>query len=295
MKQPDFLCIGLPKSGTTWLYHHLRNHEQVWLPPVKEIAYLQGFDTRTYSTRRFITHKKYVIKKKMSALMRRLRGSTSKSNEYDALSWYLRYALLPESKKWYQNLFPDVSGKMRGDISPQYHVLEEAEIQKIKSINPEMKVVLILRDPVDRLWSQAKMKMSSRGTSIMSSASEEDWTHLLEQGMQECPAYVDILDRWRLHFPDHVHIAYYDQLAEDPQRFFTNILEFLGLTVSSKEKDTLKKKVWQGVEFDISSKLERYLIEKNLPMVKQFNAQMGNRFVNDWIKKYEQNLTRTKD
>ena len=36
---PDFLCIGAQKSGTTWLYHNLKQHPQVWLPPVKELHY----------------------------------------------------------------------------------------------------------------------------------------------------------------------------------------------------------------------------------------------------------------
>lgn len=43
---PDFLCIGAPKSGSTWLYELLRVHPDVFLP--KEIKEIRFF-TRYYS------------------------------------------------------------------------------------------------------------------------------------------------------------------------------------------------------------------------------------------------------
>ncbi len=39
---PDFICIGLPKAGTGWLYDQLDNHPDFWMPPVKELLYLEA-------------------------------------------------------------------------------------------------------------------------------------------------------------------------------------------------------------------------------------------------------------
>ena len=39
---PNFLGIGAQKSGTTWLHANLSQHPQIWMPPVKEIHYLDG-------------------------------------------------------------------------------------------------------------------------------------------------------------------------------------------------------------------------------------------------------------
>jgi hypothetical protein len=39
---PDFLCIGAQKSGTSWLQRNMETHPQVWLPPIKEVHYLDG-------------------------------------------------------------------------------------------------------------------------------------------------------------------------------------------------------------------------------------------------------------
>ena len=43
---PDFIGIGAQKAGTTWLYHNLRNHPQIWIPR-KEVHY---FDHRIKET-----------------------------------------------------------------------------------------------------------------------------------------------------------------------------------------------------------------------------------------------------
>ena len=36
---PNFLCIGAPKAGTTWLHTHLARHPHIWLTPQKEMHF----------------------------------------------------------------------------------------------------------------------------------------------------------------------------------------------------------------------------------------------------------------
>ena len=37
---PDFIGIGAQKGGTSWLHTNLEKHPQIWLPPMKELHYL---------------------------------------------------------------------------------------------------------------------------------------------------------------------------------------------------------------------------------------------------------------
>src|SRR6478752_7618100 len=37
--RPDFLCVGVHKGGTTWLYQQLDYHPDFWMPPLKELHY----------------------------------------------------------------------------------------------------------------------------------------------------------------------------------------------------------------------------------------------------------------
>src|ERR1700693_5821778 len=36
---PNFLVVGAPKTGTTSLYHYLKQHPQIFMSPVKEPSY----------------------------------------------------------------------------------------------------------------------------------------------------------------------------------------------------------------------------------------------------------------
>src|SRR5215218_4596058 len=38
---PDFLCVGLQKAGTAWLYDQLELHPDFWMPPLKELHYFK--------------------------------------------------------------------------------------------------------------------------------------------------------------------------------------------------------------------------------------------------------------
>src|SRR3954451_6124111 len=41
---PDFLCVGAQKAGTSWLYRQLEPHPDFWMPPVKELHYLDNLN-----------------------------------------------------------------------------------------------------------------------------------------------------------------------------------------------------------------------------------------------------------
>jgi hypothetical protein len=38
----DFVCIGAPRSGTTWLSEALAEHPQIWVPAAKELNFFNG-------------------------------------------------------------------------------------------------------------------------------------------------------------------------------------------------------------------------------------------------------------
>ena len=46
MTLPDFLIIGAAKSGTTSLYHYLRQHPDIYMSPIKEPNYFTDEDLR---------------------------------------------------------------------------------------------------------------------------------------------------------------------------------------------------------------------------------------------------------
>jgi len=43
-KLPNFTIAGAPKSGTTALYHYLRQHPEVYMCPIKEPSFFAADD-----------------------------------------------------------------------------------------------------------------------------------------------------------------------------------------------------------------------------------------------------------
>ena len=39
VKLPNFFVVGAPKAGTTSLYHHLDQHPEIYMSPLKEPTY----------------------------------------------------------------------------------------------------------------------------------------------------------------------------------------------------------------------------------------------------------------
>lgn len=46
MRLPNFLYLGAPKAGSTWIFEALKAHPQVFVPPVKDTAYFSDFYDR---------------------------------------------------------------------------------------------------------------------------------------------------------------------------------------------------------------------------------------------------------
>ena len=39
---PDFICFGMQKAGTRWLYDQMCARKDVWMPPIKEMNFFKG-------------------------------------------------------------------------------------------------------------------------------------------------------------------------------------------------------------------------------------------------------------
>lgn len=111
----DYLGIGTEKSGTTWLAECLREHPEVFIPKEKELFFFNEFDPHFFS----ISNKKYE------------RGIA-----------------------WYKGKFKNAkNGQLLGEYSPTYFY-SEVTAKRIKKHFPNVKLILIFRDPVRRAFSQ---------------------------------------------------------------------------------------------------------------------------------------------
>ena len=151
---PDFICIGMQKAGTGWLFDQLQYHPDFWMPPIKEIHYLDRDTPKLGNARKVLARVKKVRKKNKPAPAHR-RAWDDRDVEF--LNQAVAMAGKPLNFEEYASLFRFKGDKITGDVTPGYSGLSDETIKGIAKKFPDIKVFLLIRDPVARLWSQICM------------------------------------------------------------------------------------------------------------------------------------------
>ncbi|NHC24450.1 sulfotransferase domain-containing protein [Nocardioides sp. IC4_145] len=125
--------------------------------------------------------------------------------------------------EWYASQFRDARGEsVVGEVCQDYLFHPEAAARIHDTLGP-VKVMVCLRDPVDRAWSSyLYMRKHGIGPDTFAEALASR-PELLEHGR-----YATGLDRFLSRFPRHlVHVAVFDDLVADPQGFLDAVTDFL--------------------------------------------------------------------
>jgi len=210
-KGPDFLVIGAQRAGTTWLHRVLRQHPSLWLPPVKELHYFDRLDT----TRTILDPKE------------RRRVGLKQLLSLDP--WLVSYWLRARSDEWYARLFRDAKAKglVAGEITPAYATLDETVLRRIKGLNDNIKLIFVMRDPVERAWS-AVNNAAKKG--IDASTVEKSIKRARESGAAARSAYGDTIRRLEAVFPaSQVHYCFFEDLRDRPEALTSDLFSFLGV------------------------------------------------------------------
>lgn len=216
--RPDFLCIGAQKAGTSWLYDMLRQHPDIWLPDIKEVHYYD------YHFGEGTGAKKWAPKHIKNAINR----IKAKPNKTAADIAYVNGVELnePFTEEWYLSLFNHVDAydrSVKGEITPEYSAISEAGIKKIKEELGDIKIIWLVRDPVSRAISQAKMVLNRSGID----ASTVDNTNIDEYVRYKGRAdYLQNMPLWEKYFSQILYLPYGD-IKSRPDYLLTQLSDFL--------------------------------------------------------------------
>jgi hypothetical protein len=206
---PDFLCVGAQKAGTSWLYRQLESHSDFWMPPVKELHYFDQLNKtkQFHSPRRGDERDASFL-----ASMQNLRG---------------RFYLDLDS---YGRLFCHKGPLLSGDISPAYSMLTDEIIERVVNHFPNVKVVFLARDPVERAWSQLSMGVRlGMICPFDATDAEQVVRNLLNPGVLVRSHPSKTVARWKRYVsPEQFRVFFFDDLEENPAELRRSILLFLG-------------------------------------------------------------------
>jgi hypothetical protein len=193
---PNFLIIGAFKSGTNSLYHYLEPHPQVFMSPRKKPSFF-AFEGQNISDNQW-----------------------TRNNVITQFNDYIK-------------LFEEAEGKDAiGEASPYYLVSTQAPA-KIKYYLPKVNLVAILRNPVDRAYSQWQMEFRQGTEKISNFASavqvrQTDSDGSIRQRFVYGSKYYSLLKRYYDIFDrSQICVLLFDQLITDRNGLLKKIYHFL--------------------------------------------------------------------
>jgi hypothetical protein len=202
---PDFFISGAPKAGTTALHAALAAHPALFMSAVKEPKF-------------FLTDGPPPTRGGGPGDVQTYREHTWRRADYEAL-----FAAAPP-------------GALRGESTP-FYLYSTAAQERIQALVPHAKLIVILRDPVERahsnwthLWSAG---LEPVGDFVRACAEEDarvaagwaEFWHYMRLGR-----YGQQLENLFLRFPrEQVFILRYRSLIDAPAGTLDDICEFLGV------------------------------------------------------------------
>jgi hypothetical protein len=208
---PNFLIIGAPRCGTTMVYENLKRHPEIFMSAVKEPSFfiLNG-EKNTYS------------------------GPMPIPVVNDSIA--------------YQALFNGFEKKKAvGEASTLYLYSPKAPPQ-IKEMLPEIKIIVLLRPPVDRAYShffKNRLGGIEPIADFPNALAAEEWR--IQNGWFPFWFYRDIgrfdiqIERYFRYFrQEQMRFYLLDDFQQNPSETFMDIFQFLGVNSDFRVESSIR-------------------------------------------------------
>jgi len=159
-KKQFLLGVGCHKGGTSWLWDYLNSHPDCRMPGVKELHVFDNY---------FLPEKFGQFHLRRLEVLNQILQEDVPIEEKainDEIYHLMSYLLMQKDLRQYP-IYMDLLGmgkkrrKLVGDITPSYCALREPHLKRIKHLMEafgyHIKVVFLMRDPVDRVFSALRM------------------------------------------------------------------------------------------------------------------------------------------
>ena len=190
----------------------------------------------------------------------------------------------------YGRLFESKASLFSGDISPNYSTLSNEVIRQIVGYFPDLKVIFLARDPVERVWSHLSMEVSYRQIEPFDPTDiDEVDRNLSRRGLLLRSFPSAIVARWkRIVEPKQFRVYFFDDLQNNPAELRRSVLSFLGADPDKPgSRLSADYNSWTGVEkLPLTGKVRSHLAQFFKKEMKTCAARLGGP-AKDWPARYD--------
>lgn len=220
-----FVCIGAQKAGTTWLARMLAQHPDLFLTPVKEIHYFDyvaGISAHLDDARRRSRHRKYLLK-----LATQWPRFQTYQNQW---AWRRAYMRSRIDDEWYRSLFNTrARARFAGEATPEYALIGAAGFEHIKRLAPDARVIYLMRNPIDRAWSQLLHHARANGLDVRRLDPSAMKAIVASDAFARFGDYAKVIrDLDAVFDPAQIRLEFYEDIHADRAAALERICAFIG-------------------------------------------------------------------
>ena len=121
--------------------------------------------------------------------------------------------------------------QVKGDFSNSYAFISGPRVRFIRSVMPAAKLIVLLRDPVEREWSEFLHQVTMDKGDLSDLSDAEIQAALARAPLASAGGYTALLDKWLSAFSEEqLFVGFYDEISTQPRKLLTRVFEFLGVT-----------------------------------------------------------------
>jgi hypothetical protein len=215
-------------------------------------------------------------------------------SELKEADFFFLYRMQRYDLDWYEELFKPSNGSepkpVRGEISPRYSRLKAWQVRRIAELLPDLRIILTLRHPIERVWSQTLYDFGRLQGRDIRKVSLVELLRQLERARNRLSSdYLRTIKIWTRAFsPEALHISLFDQLRDDAQTYINGILKHIGASTSwTLPTEFMQKRVWSTStlvrhERDIPELVQWYIADWLLDSTERINELLDGR-ISGWV------------
>lgn len=279
---PDFVGVGVQKSGSTWLADILAQHPKI-LMPRKDIHFFNRYFYQGYSWyHSWFANKQGQVAGDFTPNYFISPPPAHMTKEFYP-HWNLRRILLYRSRKLAQLDCVTQGDSLSGKL---YRILlfwlqkQPSVRDELKAHYPGIRVLAIFRNPVDRAWSAYwdwRRRKDLKGNRFVSF--DKLWSHD-GRWIQTHGLYAKYLVYWREAFPDF-GVFFYDDIKKDPIGLARSVYRFIG--VDNTFVPETNRQLNKGEYEPMPGETKKMVVDFYREQILKFSAMTG-RDLSDWLK-----------
>jgi hypothetical protein len=246
----NFLIVGAQKSGTTTLHAYLKEHPEIIMSARKEVHFF------------------------------------NKDEFFETIEPDYSYYHSFFDEELINTQIIGLNKKLLGEATPAYLYCRDAA-KRIWQYNPSMKIIIILRNPIDRAFSHWNMEVSRGAESLSFSDALKYEPERCKQALPAQHYVYSYLDRgfysaqireyWRFFSKQQVLVIKYDELVKAREKVLQEVFGFLGVDQKKAQILSQERKKLNAIAYEehMSSAQRRDLSLYYKYEIKQLEAMLG--------------------